>query len=200
MEVRGARGVPVEARLQSGQGAVVDRGERLQQAVRDRRECAADVRDDVVDVGEVEDGLRDGEVLKYACGFEVELDVACWVRRWVRLDQRAVDAQVRGRGMDVDDLVGPARVHGLEEWREGGVAKVSTFDIGVERDARGSKRVESVHGFNDGVLGIWQWHDRVEREALGVDSRIRCGLLIDQTSKRDRRFSIARIHVCAGRG
>jgi len=86
VEVRRARGIPVEARLQSGQGMVVDRGERLQHAVRDRRECAADVRYDVVDVREVENGLRDGEVLEYARCFEVKLDIACWVRRWVRLD------------------------------------------------------------------------------------------------------------------
>jgi len=81
--------------------------------------------------------------------------------------------------MHVYDLVGPARIHSLKEGREGRVAKVSTFEVGVKRNAGGSKRVECEDGFSNGVLSVWEWHDGVEREVLGVDSRIGCGLLID---------------------
>lgn len=200
MEVRGAGGIPEEARLQSSQGTVVDRRKRLQQAVRDGRECATDMRDDVVYVREVKDCLRYGKVLEYARCFEVELDVASRVGRWVCFDQQAVHAQVRGRGVDVDDLIGAARVHSLEEGREGGITKVATLEVGVERDTYGSKRVERICGFSDGVLGVWERDDAVEREAIWVDLHVRRRLLIDQPSKRDCRSSITGIRVCAGRG
>ncbi len=155
--------------------------------------------DDVVDVCEIQDRLRDSKVLEYARCFEVELDVASRVGGWVGFNQRAVQAQVRCRGMNVNYLIGAARVHGVEKGPEEAITEIATLEIGVERNTCGSERVERIHGLTDGVLGIWQRDDSVEREAVWVRSCIRCGLLIDQSGERYCGCLVAGINIRTGR-
>jgi hypothetical protein len=195
-----ARGIPEKPALQRAHRAVVQRRITPQQAVRDTGPRAADVRDDVVDIREIENRLRNSQILQHARGLEVELDISRRVGCWVCFDERAVETDVGGCGMHVYDLSGATCVHGGEKWGECWGAQVVPFEVGIQHDSRGVEVVQGVCGFCDGGVRVGQRDDGVEGELLRVSTGVGGGLFVDEARESDGGGAVSWVYVCAGRG
>jgi len=82
MEESRTCGVPPEASLEDVERRIVEGGIRLEDSVDRSRESTAHMRDDVVYVGKVVDGLSECEVHEGTGGLEVKFDLAgdVWCR------------------------------------------------------------------------------------------------------------------------